>query len=68
MIKVSVMYPNGPGVRFDHDYYRDKPLPLIRSRLGAALKYCAIDKRWAGETADATAGLCRDVPPVVRLG
>ena len=22
MIKVSVMYPNSPGVRFDHDYYR----------------------------------------------
>ena len=29
MIKVSVMYPNGPGVRFDHDYYREKHLPLI---------------------------------------
>src|SRR5467141_1599668 len=24
MIKVSVMYPNTPGGRFDHDYYRDK--------------------------------------------
>ena len=22
MIKVSVMYPNQPGARFDHDYYR----------------------------------------------
>jgi hypothetical protein len=29
MIKVSVMYPNSPGVRFDHDYYREKHLPLI---------------------------------------
>ena len=29
MIKVSVMYPNRPGARFDHDYYRDKHLPLI---------------------------------------
>jgi hypothetical protein len=23
-IKVSVMYPNTPGARFDHAYYRDK--------------------------------------------
>src|SRR5215813_3207035 len=44
MIKVSVMYPNKPGVRFDHDYYRTKHLPLIQRRLGAALKYYTIDK------------------------
>jgi uncharacterized protein (TIGR02118 family) len=44
MIKVSVMYPNKPGVRFDHDYYRDKHLPLIKSRMGAALQYYAVDK------------------------
>ena len=44
MIKVSVMYPNKPGVRFDHDYYRTKHLPLIKSRMGAALNYYTIDK------------------------
>ena len=44
MIKVSVMYQNKPGVRFDHDYYRTKHLPLIKSRMGAALKYYTIDK------------------------
>src|SRR5262249_31584751 len=44
MIKVSVMYPNQPGVRFDHDYYRTKHLPLIKSKMGAALKYYTIDK------------------------
>ena len=44
MIKVSVMYPNKPGVRFDHDYHRTKHLPLIKSRMGAALKYYTIDK------------------------
>ena len=44
MIKVSVMNPNKPGVRFDHEYYRAKHLPLIESRIGAALKYYTIDK------------------------
>jgi uncharacterized protein (TIGR02118 family) len=44
MIKVSVMYPHKPGMRFDHDYYRTKHLPLIKARMGAALKYYTIDK------------------------
>jgi len=44
MIKVSVMYPNKPRVRFDHDYYRTKHQPLIKSGMGAALKYYTIDK------------------------
>jgi uncharacterized protein (TIGR02118 family) len=44
MIKVSVMYPNRPGGRFDHDYYSSKHLPLIKSRMGAALKYYTIDR------------------------
>ena len=45
MIKVSVMYPNQPGVRFDHEYYRTKHLPLIKSRMGAALKYYTSTRR-----------------------
>src|SRR6516165_9735174 len=44
MIKDSVMYPNKPGARFDHEYYRTKHLPLIKGRMGAALKYYTIDK------------------------
>ena len=48
MIKVSVMYPNSPDARFDHDYYRDKHLPLIKSRMGAGLKYYTIDRGLAG--------------------
>jgi uncharacterized protein (TIGR02118 family) len=44
MIKVSVIYPNRANARFDHDYYRTRHLPLIKSRMGAALKYYAIDK------------------------
>ena len=55
MIKVSVMYPNGPGVRFDHEYYREKHLPLIKRRMGAALKYYTIDKGLSGATPQAPA-------------
>jgi|SRR5215510_10308636 len=50
MIKVSVMYPNTPGARFDHDYYRDKHMPLVKARMGAACKSYTVDKGIAGGT------------------
>lgn len=53
MIKVSVIYPNKAGIRFDHDYYRTKHLPLIKRRMGAALKYYAIDKGLADKNGKA---------------
>jgi uncharacterized protein (TIGR02118 family) len=55
MIKVSIIYPNGPGARFDHDYYRNRHLPLIQRRMGAALKYYTIDKELPGQAADSPA-------------
>lgn len=48
MIKVSVMYPNTPGARFDHAYYRDKHMPLIKERMGDACLYYTVDKGLAG--------------------
>jgi uncharacterized protein (TIGR02118 family) len=51
MVKVSVMYPYRPGARFDHEYYREKHLPLIKRRMGAALKCYTIDKGLSGPTA-----------------
>ena len=48
MIKVSVMYPNRPGARFDHAYYRDTHMPLAQRLLGDACLYYAIDKGLAG--------------------
>ena len=50
MIKVSVMYPNQPGARFDHDYYRDTHMPLAKARLGDACLYYTVDKGLAGGT------------------
>ena len=48
MIKVSVMYPNKPGARFDHDNYRNKHMPLVKARMGAACKSYTVDKGLAG--------------------
>jgi uncharacterized protein (TIGR02118 family) len=48
MIKVSVMYPHTPGARFDHDYYRDKHMPLLKRLMGEACKSYTIDKGIAG--------------------
>jgi len=50
MIKVSVMYPNAPEARFDHDYYRDKHMPLVKARMGDSCKYYTVDKGLAGGT------------------
>ena len=50
MIKVSVMYPNKPGARFDHEYYRDKHLPLVQARMGKSCKYYTVDKGLGGAT------------------
>lgn len=48
MIKVSVMYPNKPGARFDHTYYRDKHMPLVQARMGEHCKFYTVDKGLAG--------------------
>ncbi|HYF18059.1 MAG TPA: EthD family reductase [Ramlibacter sp.] len=48
MYKISVMYPHSEGVRFDHDYYRDRHMKLVKDRLGAACKYYTVDKGVAG--------------------
>ncbi len=33
MIKVSVLYPNEEGKKFDMDYYTGKHMPMVQSRL-----------------------------------
>src|SRR3982751_3263499 len=48
MIKVSVMYPNTPGARFNHEYYRDKHMPLVKARMGDDCVSYTIDKGLAG--------------------
>jgi uncharacterized protein (TIGR02118 family) len=42
------MYPNSPGARFDHEYYRDKHMPLLKARMGDHCKSYTVDKGLAG--------------------
>ena len=50
MIKVSVLYPNGQGNRFDMSYYLRSHIPMIQKLLGAALKGVAVEQGLAGGT------------------
>ena len=61
MIKVSVMYANTPGARFNHEYYRDKHMRLVKSRMRASCKHYTVDKGIAGGSPGAPAtyiGMC----------
>jgi uncharacterized protein (TIGR02118 family) len=48
MIKVSVLYPNEKGKKFDMDYYCNSHIPMVQEKLGAACKGAAIDQGLAG--------------------
>lgn len=48
MIKVTVLYPNEEGKRFDIDYYCNKHIPLAQEKMGAACKGIAVDQGLAG--------------------
>jgi uncharacterized protein (TIGR02118 family) len=48
MIKVSVMYPHREGARFDHTYYRDRHMPLVKARMGPACLFYTVDRGLGG--------------------
>jgi len=43
MIKVTVLYPNSSGSRFDIGYYCEKHMPMVRKLVGSALKGMAVE-------------------------
>ena len=55
MIKVSVLYPNSPDATFDIDYYCNSHVPMVKEKLGAALKGAFIDSGFAGSGPGETA-------------
>ena len=44
MIKINVMYPYTEGARFDHAYYRDRHMPMVKARLGSVCAYYTVEK------------------------
>ncbi len=48
MIVVSVFYPNKEGHRFDMEYYRNKHLPMVQQKLGAALRGVGAEQGLSG--------------------
>jgi uncharacterized protein (TIGR02118 family) len=48
MIKVTVMYPNAEGARFDHVYYRERHMPMVKARLGSACAYYTVERGLSG--------------------
>jgi len=48
MIKVSVLYPNNEGSRFDMDYYCNSHVPMVRQKLGTMCKGVAVEHGLSG--------------------
>lgn len=48
MTKVSVLYPNGAGTRFDMDYYIETHMPMVKAKLGAACTKVEVDHGLGG--------------------
>ena len=49
MIRVTVLYPNETGKKFDHEYYKNKHMKLVAERLkGFGLIRYEVDKGVAG--------------------
>lgn len=49
MVKVSVLYPNGAGTKFDMNYYLDQHIPMVRRLVGSALKGVSVEHGISGE-------------------
>ncbi len=49
MIRVSVLYPNAAGTKFDMAYYIDHHIPMVRRLLGSALKGVSVEHGISGQ-------------------
>src|SRR6185436_8495490 len=48
VIKVSVLYPNTEGSRFDMPYYLSNHIPMVQQKLGAALLGTSVEQGLGG--------------------
>ena len=52
MVKISILYPNVKGAKFDMEYYLQKHMPISIERLskGQGFKSVSVERGLAGET------------------
>ena len=50
MVKVSVLYPNSPGCKFDMSYYCNTHIPMVQEKLGKICKGVAVEQGVSGAT------------------
>jgi uncharacterized protein (TIGR02118 family) len=50
MTKVSVLYPNNEGSKFDMSYYCNSHMPMVQEKLGTACKGVAVEQGVSGAT------------------
>ena len=50
MIKITVLYPNGPAARFDMGYYVNKHMPMLRQKCAPECRRVAAESGLAGGT------------------
>ena len=43
MVKISILYPNQPGSRFDVEYYLNTHMPMSSKLLGSAIKAVSVE-------------------------
>ena len=55
MIKVSVLYPNNEGNKFDIEYYSTKHVSLVNSLLGDSLKGASVESGLGGSAPNSPA-------------
>jgi len=60
MVKVSVLYPNKPGARFDVEYYLNTHMPMSARLLGPAVKAITVEIGRPGPGLD-------DMPPFAAI-
>ncbi len=48
MIKLSVLYPNEEGKKFDMEYYCNKHMPMVQQKLGTACRRVAVEQGLGG--------------------
>ena len=60
MVKVSILYPNKPGSRFDIEYYLNTHIPMANKLLEPALKAVQVEIGASGATSN-------DTPPFAAI-